>query len=392
MPKLKNSVPKYRRHRASGQAVVTLSGRDFYLGPHNSKTSVHEYDRLVAEWLANNRSLPAEADSPTTIEELLASFWQYAVVHYVGLDGKPTSEVESYRQAMKPVRSLYAGLFVNEFGPRSLKTVRKVYISKGLARKTVNRQIGRIKRIFKWGVSNELVQSNVFQALQAVEGLKRGRSEARETEPIKPVDESLVEKVKPYVSRQVWAMIQLQVLTGMRCGEVIIMRMCDINRTNEVWEYRPSHHKTAYQGRERIVFLGKKAQSIIISFQDRDSDKYLFSPKEAREEANALRRASRKTPMTPSQRKRTRKSKPKKSARDKYDSQTYGRAIANATKKAKCQHWTSHQLRHTAATTFREEYGLEAAQVLLGHSKADVTQLYAAPNHKRAAQVMLEIG
>lgn len=46
MPKLSNSVPKYRKHRASGQAVVTLDGRDFYLGPHNTKSSKLEYDRL----------------------------------------------------------------------------------------------------------------------------------------------------------------------------------------------------------------------------------------------------------------------------------------------------------------------------------------------------------
>ncbi len=58
MPRLSNSVPKYRKHRASGQAVVTLNGRDFYLGPHNTKASRLEYDRLTSEWLANDRSLP----------------------------------------------------------------------------------------------------------------------------------------------------------------------------------------------------------------------------------------------------------------------------------------------------------------------------------------------
>ena len=48
MPKLTYSLPKYRKHRASGQAVVTLNGRDFYLGPHGSKVSKMEYDRLIA--------------------------------------------------------------------------------------------------------------------------------------------------------------------------------------------------------------------------------------------------------------------------------------------------------------------------------------------------------
>jgi hypothetical protein len=39
VPRLVQAVPKYRKHRASGQAIVTISGRDHYLGPFNSKAS-----------------------------------------------------------------------------------------------------------------------------------------------------------------------------------------------------------------------------------------------------------------------------------------------------------------------------------------------------------------
>ncbi len=49
--------PAYRLHKRSGQAVVTLSGRDHYLGPHRTKVSLAEYDRLVGEWLANGRAI-----------------------------------------------------------------------------------------------------------------------------------------------------------------------------------------------------------------------------------------------------------------------------------------------------------------------------------------------
>ena len=47
MPKLSTAVPKYRKHRASKQAVVTINGRDHYLGPHGTKASRLKYDRLV---------------------------------------------------------------------------------------------------------------------------------------------------------------------------------------------------------------------------------------------------------------------------------------------------------------------------------------------------------
>jgi len=58
------SPPKYTKHKASGQAVVRINGRDYYLGPHGSKVSVAEYDRLIAEWLANGRRLPSANSSP----------------------------------------------------------------------------------------------------------------------------------------------------------------------------------------------------------------------------------------------------------------------------------------------------------------------------------------
>lgn len=61
MPK-QPSTPKYRKHRASGQALVRLSGKDFYLGPYGSKTSLAEYDRLVAEWLQAGRCVADEAE------------------------------------------------------------------------------------------------------------------------------------------------------------------------------------------------------------------------------------------------------------------------------------------------------------------------------------------
>jgi hypothetical protein len=53
MPRLLgDKLPAYRKHRATGQAVVTLSGRDFYLGHFGTATSKAEYDRRVGEWKA----------------------------------------------------------------------------------------------------------------------------------------------------------------------------------------------------------------------------------------------------------------------------------------------------------------------------------------------------
>jgi site-specific recombinase XerD len=54
--------------------------------------------------------------------------------------------------------------------------------------------------------------------------------------------------------------------------------------------------------------------------------------------------------------------------------------------------WHPNQLRHSFATRVRKQHGLEAAQVLLGHSRADVTQVYAERNEELAAKVAAKIG
>jgi hypothetical protein len=68
-------VPKYRRHNPSGQAVVTLSRQDFYLGRYGTRQSKAEYRRLVGEWLAGGGCLP-RADDLTVAELKRKRSWQ----------------------------------------------------------------------------------------------------------------------------------------------------------------------------------------------------------------------------------------------------------------------------------------------------------------------------
>jgi integrase len=101
-----------------------------------------------------------------------------------------------------------------------------------LARRTINQRIGVIKRMFKWAVENELVPPDIHHALEAVAGLKAGRSAAKETAPIRPVSDKQVEAALGMVNRYVAAMIQLQRLTGARSGEIVIMRAADIDQSH----------------------------------------------------------------------------------------------------------------------------------------------------------------
>jgi integrase len=124
-----------------------------------------------------------------------------------------------------------------------------------LARGVVNQRIGRIRRMFKWAVENEMVPPSVLQGLQAVRGLQRGRSPVRETDPVKPVAEEVVLDTLPFMPRPVAAMVQLQLLAGMRPGEAVIMRGIDLDMSSNVWLYHPGsdqgptgQHKTSHHG------------------------------------------------------------------------------------------------------------------------------------------------
>lgn len=95
------ALPKYRKHRASGQALVTLCGQDFYLGPHGTKASKAEYDRLTGEWLANGRRIQSSQKAPLSILELCAAYLQHSKAFYVK-NGKPTDDSRSYRDQVLP--------------------------------------------------------------------------------------------------------------------------------------------------------------------------------------------------------------------------------------------------------------------------------------------------
>ena len=240
-------TPSLRRHKPSGQAVVTLGGQDCYLGPWPATlrqpppAAREACDRLIAEWLANGRRRPrAAADAPAlTVNELILAFWRHAETHYRREDGTPTSELKEYRRSLTPLRELYGPTPAADFSPLKLKAVRQRMIDAGLRRGVVNQRVGRIVSVFKWGVSEEMAPESAWRSLTTVRGLERGRTVARETEPVRPVADTVVDATLPFARPPVAAMIRLQRLTGARPGEVCAMRACDLDMTGAVWLYRP---------------------------------------------------------------------------------------------------------------------------------------------------------
>jgi integrase len=321
---------------------------------------------------------------------MLLAYLRHADSYYVK-NGKPTTEPVNIRLALRPLRKLYGHTAAREFGPLRLKTIRQAMIDSGLCRSEVNKRVRHVVRAFKWAVGEEMIPSSVYQSLKAVSGLRRGRADVRESEPVKPVPDAFVDAVRPFVARQVWTMIELQRLTGMRPGEVTCMRSCDIDASGRVWVYTPSEHKTEHHGKDRAIYLGPQAQVILKPWLRIDLTAYLFSPREAMEERKVRLRQSRKTPVQPSQHCRA-KAKPKKTPGERYDTDSYRRAIAYGCKRAGVPKWHPHQLRHNAATRLRKEFGLDVARVILGHSSPVVTEVYAEVDREKAIAVMERVG
>jgi integrase len=410
-------MPKYRIHKPTNQAVVTLDGKAWYLGRYGSLESREEYNRLLGIWLTNGRRMPDRCPSDLTVNELIFAYVMWAEGYY-RKDGQPTSEVGNIKLALRPLKRLYGSTPAAEFGSVALKMVRQAMVESGICRGEVNKRTRHVVRAFKWGVSEELVPPSVHHGLKAVSGLRRGRTEARESLPVKPVPDLMVDATRPHVAPQIWAMIELQRRTGMRPGEAVIMRTCDLDTSGNVWTYTPHRHKTEHHGRERTIYLGPQAQAIVTPWLRTDLAAYLFSPAEVAEAFYADKRRNRRTPMTPSHKSRRRVKVPKKAPGDHCTTVSYGRAIAKACDCAfphptlsalkfkeltpeqrdelkrwrRAQRWHGHQLRHSAATRLRKEFGSDVARVILGHSSPVVTEVYAELDREKALSVMERVG
>src|SRR5262245_1819076 len=104
MPKLINRTPKYCKHKATGQAVVTLDGRDFYLGKFGTAASKREYARLTSQWLTAGGVMVASPTDALTVTELLNAFWRHAKTYYVDPDGGASQERINFGTLVKRLR------------------------------------------------------------------------------------------------------------------------------------------------------------------------------------------------------------------------------------------------------------------------------------------------
>lgn len=222
------------------------------MGEFNSSESLAEYRRLIAELAANPSGVGclARERHELSVNELILTFWKHAEKHYRHPDGTPTSELAEFKISLTELKTTYGHTPAREFGPLALKAVREAMIRNprtrterskrgrtlsretgviGLSRNVTNQRISRIKRMFAWGVENELVPPAVLYGLKAVAGLRLGRTDARETSPVQAVDPAHVAATVAVLPPTMAGMVEFQRLTRCRPGEVCQMRAGDID-------------------------------------------------------------------------------------------------------------------------------------------------------------------
>jgi integrase len=259
----------------------------------------------------------------------------------------------------------------DEFGPLKLKEVQQDIATQKRSRYYVNSVTSRIKRAFKWAASEELINPSTYHALLTVQGIQRGRTNAKESSPVQPVAWQHVEPVLAELSPVLAAMVRLQWFTAARSGSLVQAHVEQFDCKASPWVWKP-RHKTEYRGHDLALFIGPQAQAAITPYM---GSGYLFRPQE-----HAKNRRFGKH----------------------YTSGSYRQAIDRAIdrvnqERAKSKQdaipaWTPHQLRHSRATAVRASHGLEAAQAVLGHENLETTQIYAERNLLLARQIALQSG
>ncbi len=384
MPRKKSDAPGYRYH-VSGQAVVTLDGKNFYLGPHDSPESKARYFSLLNEYHANGMRMPEERPSQPaeiTVRVVCADYRVHIAKRYANAP----KEIHRLTGLCTLLESDYGDIPADQFGPRRLADVRDTLIAGGSCRTYVNRLVRCIKRIFRHAISQELVDIDVLNRLNTLEPLKYGQTVAPESVPVQPANLGDVRETAAFLSPVLAAMVRIQAATGMRPSELCSMRPSDIQqRPDGVWMYRLSKHKTSHRGTSKAVPIVGDARLALEPFLDRAPDDFCFSPRESM--AWFRSQKVRKTPLSCGNRPGTnRKHEPKRQPGVKYTPSSYRRAITRAAQQAKVPHWFPYQLRHFAATEVRKALGVESAQALLGHSRADMTQHYAQVSEEKAIE------
>jgi integrase len=355
-------LPKYCRQPSSNRAFVNLplgkgKRKRVYLGDYNSAESLAEYDKVVGNWLATKRA-PDVDNNVTTVASVAERFRSE--------QKRKVSESKRYHldAAIKILVELFPDRPALEFDSLQMNRLRSELIDRGYSRKYCNDILVIVKRCFKWSMQRDYITTDQHVKIQSIDSVSSGEAP---TKIVEPANDDDVNATLPLLSRDFQDTIAFLRATGCRPGEARLMQVGDIDREN--WLLHRDKHKTAHKGKSRYVPIPSSVREILLPRLLRPEDAFVFG-------ADGGDRP--------------------------YEKRALGRAIDRAIKKLNEQrseddlptvdHWHPYRLRHLRATEVREQYGVEVAQVLLGHARISMTEHYAGITEAKAKEVGKLIG
>jgi integrase len=215
--------------------------------------------------------------------------------------------------------------------------------------------MAEIRLAFQWGVGEELVPVNVYQAIREVKPLRAGEFDIPEGKEVQPVPLELVRATLPFLSPEVAGIVELMMYTVSRPGEIakITAEMIDKNGPEGAWVYWLGKHKMAWRGKKRFLVFGKEAQVVL----------------KRHWKATGLFFVNERTGK-------------------KFTSEQIRKAIVWGCKRAGLAYWYPYQIRHATYSKTSLEHGVEAAALLAGHSNGQMAARYDHSKVARAAKLL----
>ncbi len=346
-------IPKLSRHK-TGQARVRIKGKDHYLGTYGSPEAEQRYRQLIAR-LVSGQTAAEPATDHATVRDVVASY----LLHVAATLGPESREPAQYSATVKPLLAMFGTEHARDFSPKKLKLLQSEMVRLDWCRNQVNRRTNRVRTIFRWAESEELIPSGITNALATVRPIPKTFPGVRNTASVKPSSREDLDKVLTVLREQspnAATMLELQWLAGMRSCEVRTMRLADIDRTADVWLYRPTKGKMDHVDGHapRIVALGPQCQQILAPILSRvKPDAYLFPSRRA----------------------------------DCYRADGYAQVVRKAAAKAGVR-LTGYAGRHAHKARVTRAMGLDAARAALGQSSLGTTNGYA---HQQDVETAIDV-
>lgn len=363
--------PKVINHR--GRARVRIHGKDTYLGKFGSAEANEAYRKLLSDHQPKG-DVMAGAVYPT-IAFLCGKFLEAKEAER----GKDWKELIQYRYSFRAFVRLHGQRRAADFKARDLESLQIAmatgdWMSEaeqqqyqaagkpiGVSRGVIRHRAGRIKTMWRWAEREGLAPEGSAAHLATARLPDLQDKRVRKTPGHAPTSRADLDRVLPLLLPPVAAMLELQWLTGMRSGEVRIMRQLDIDRSGPVWVYRPTQHKGLWRGHERAIHLGPNCKAILTSWLDGKSE-YLFPPKYRGKERHPF-----------------------------YSQEHYAQAVRKACVKAGVK-ITPYGGRHSFAMRVAREHGLESARIALGQTDPGTIRHYLSVDLDHAAEIAKKVG